>query len=241
MPGIGVLNEKPLHASLKDWYSQPGDQIEVPVEGFVVDIVRDDQLLEIQTANFAAMKSKLRALLPEHKLRIIYPIATEKWIVKSPRKKSERVSRRKSPKKGQLADVFSELVSIPQHLSHENFSLDVLLIREEEQRRHQRNRSWRRRGWVVEERRLVEVVERVSFDALSDWCRFIPSEFDTFTARELSDATGISLMLAQRLVYCLKKSGVLTHIGKRGRAYLYQMASDHSPSSSKRAPVARAG
>ncbi len=59
MSGIGLLNEKPLHASLKEWYAQPGDQFEVPVDGFVIDIVRDDLLLEIQTGSFASIKSKL--------------------------------------------------------------------------------------------------------------------------------------------------------------------------------------
>jgi hypothetical protein len=59
MSGIGLLNEKPLHASLKEWYSQPQDQFEVAVDGFVIDIVRDDLLLEIQTANLASVKSKL--------------------------------------------------------------------------------------------------------------------------------------------------------------------------------------
>ena len=40
MTGIGLLNEKPLHASLKQWYARPGDRFEVPVDGFVIDIVR---------------------------------------------------------------------------------------------------------------------------------------------------------------------------------------------------------
>src|SRR5262245_62323945 len=30
---IGLLNEKPLHAALKAWYAQPGDQFEVPLDG----------------------------------------------------------------------------------------------------------------------------------------------------------------------------------------------------------------
>ena len=58
MSDIGLLNEKPLHASLKEWYAQPGDRFEVAVDGFVIDIVRDDLLLEIQTGNFASIKSK---------------------------------------------------------------------------------------------------------------------------------------------------------------------------------------
>jgi hypothetical protein len=44
---IGTLNEKPLHAALKQWYAEPEDRIEAPVDGFTVDIVRGDLLIEI--------------------------------------------------------------------------------------------------------------------------------------------------------------------------------------------------
>ena len=60
MSGIGLLNEKPLHASLKQWYARPGDRFEVAVDGFVIDIVRDDLLIEIQTRNFAPSSRSLR-------------------------------------------------------------------------------------------------------------------------------------------------------------------------------------
>ena len=82
MSGIGLLNEKQLHASLKEWYAQPGDRFEVAVDGFVIDIVRDGLLLEIQTANIASIKSKLINLVRAHRIRLIYPIAEEKWIIK---------------------------------------------------------------------------------------------------------------------------------------------------------------
>ncbi len=39
-PHIGTLNEKPLHASLKMWVAEPGDQFEVRIGRFVADIVR---------------------------------------------------------------------------------------------------------------------------------------------------------------------------------------------------------
>jgi hypothetical protein len=81
MSGIGLLNEKALHASLKEWYALPGDRFEVPVDGFVIDIVRDDLLIEIQTRNFSAIKSKLTALVHSHRVRLIYPIVQEKWIL----------------------------------------------------------------------------------------------------------------------------------------------------------------
>jgi hypothetical protein len=40
------------------------DRFEVPVDGFVIDIVRDDLLIEIQTRNFSSLKrfaSKVRS------------------------------------------------------------------------------------------------------------------------------------------------------------------------------------
>jgi hypothetical protein len=39
---IGLLNEKPLHAALKDWYARPEDRFEVSVDGFVIDVVQGD-------------------------------------------------------------------------------------------------------------------------------------------------------------------------------------------------------
>jgi hypothetical protein len=79
---VAVLNEKPLHAALKEWYSQPGDRLESSVEGFVVDIVRGHLLIEIQTGNFAAIRRKLAKLTVRHRVRLVYPIAQDKWIIK---------------------------------------------------------------------------------------------------------------------------------------------------------------
>ena len=108
--GIGLLNEGPLHAALKKWYAQPGDRFEVPVEGFVVDIVRDGLLLEIQTGNIASIKSKLANLVRSHRLRLIYPIAQEKWITRLAKDDGDGVTRRKSPKRGRVEDLFWGIV-----------------------------------------------------------------------------------------------------------------------------------
>lgn len=84
MTSIGSLNEKSLHAALKAWCLQPGDQTEVPVDGYVIDIVRGDLLIEIQTRNFSAIKGKLLTLTAQCPVRLMYPIAQQKWIVRLP-------------------------------------------------------------------------------------------------------------------------------------------------------------
>ncbi len=223
MSGIGLLNEKPLHASLKQWYAQPGDRFEVPIDRFVIDIVRDDLLIEIQTRNFAAIKSKLTQLTRSHRVRLIYPIVQEKWIVRLATDNGGVGIHRKSPKRGRVEDLFQEMVSIPHLLSNRNFSLEVLMIREEEVRRYAGKREWRRRGWVIEGRRLLEVVDQRSFGELVDWLRFLPQGMESFTTSDLAMGMDTGRELAQKIAYCLRQGRVIELIGKRGRSNLYRV------------------
>ncbi len=222
MSHIGLLNEKPLHASLKEWYAEPGDEIEVNVDGYVIDIVRNDCLIEIQTGNFSSIRKKLNNMLDQYKVRLIYPIAREKWLVKLPETNAGKSSRRKSPKKARFDDVFVEALRIPQLLAHPNFSMEILMIREEEVRQHVPNRHWRRRGWTTVERRLIDVIDRKVFDELTDWCLFIPEQLNEFTVKDLAGSRKIPVHLAQKAVYCLKHAQIIEQVGKRGRAYLYK-------------------
>jgi hypothetical protein len=225
MSGIGLLNEKPLHASLKEWYALPGDRFEVTVDGFVIDIVRDNLLLEIQTGNFASIKSKLNSLVRSQRIRLIYPIAREKWIVKLAHDNRGGDTRRKSPRRGRVEDLFRELVSIPQLLANPHFSLEVVLIQEEEVRRYEGKRNWRRKGWVTEERRLLQVVDQRLFAEPHDWQALLPASLgESFTAQDLAEALDISRPLAQKMAYCLRKGSVIDLVGKQGRANSYGVA-----------------
>ena len=217
MSGIGLLNEKPLHASLKQWYARPGDRFEVPVDGFVIDIVRDDLLIEIQTRNFSSIKVKLNKLARSHQIRLIYPIVQEKWIVRG-------ATRRKSPKRGRLEDLFWELVSIPQLLSNPNFSLEVLMIRQEEVRRYDGKRKWRSRGWVIEGRQLLEVLDQRLFGHSADWLGFLPNGLESFTTSDLATGIATGRELAQKMAYCLREARMIELVGRRGRANLYRIA-----------------
>jgi hypothetical protein len=225
-PEIGTLNEKSLHAALKEWYAQPGDRFEVPVDGFVVDIVRGDLLIEIQTGNFSSTRRKMRALVQDHSVRLVYPIAREKWIVRLAKDGSGSVlGRRKSPKRGAAEHAFAELVSFPKLLASPNFSLEVLLTQEEEIRCYDGERAWRRHGWVIQERRLLQVVDRRLFEAPGDLAAFVPSDLaEPWATADLAEALGQPRWLARKMAYCLRKMGVVEAVGKRGNAILYAQA-----------------
>jgi hypothetical protein len=225
MSRIGLLNEKPLHASLKQWYARPGDRLEVPVDGFVIDIVRDDLLIEIQTRNFASINSKLCKLTQSYQVRLVYPVVREKWIVRSAIGNGGIAVRRKSPKRGRLEDLFFELVSIPQLLSNPNFSLEVLMISEEEVRRYDRRRKpWRTKGWTIEGRRLVGVLDRRLFGNTADWLSFVPDGLQSFTTKDLATVATTRRDLAQKMAYCLRQAKMIELIGKQGRGNLYRVA-----------------
>ena len=219
---IGTLNEKPLHASLKEWYAQPGDQFEVEVNGYFIDIVRGDLLIEIQTRNFSSIKRKVNELVKAYPLRLVYPIAQEKWIVKQPPEGGLQ-RRRKSPKRGQPLEVFKELVSFPELLGHENFSLEVAMIQEEEVRHYDRKKGWRKRGWITDERRLISMVDQYQFQTPRDIWSLIPTDLpNEFTTTNLAAVMGTNKRFAQQVAYCLRKMGIIQQIGKQGRSNLYQ-------------------
>jgi hypothetical protein len=225
---IGTLNESPLHAALKQWYARPDDRLEVPVDGFIVDIVRrhplmaQELLVEIQTGYFSSIKQKLTALTANHPVRLVYPIAREKWLVKLPKDEQSQPHRRKSPKHGAFEHVFEELVSFPELLLNPNFAIEVLLTHEEEVRRYVGKRAWRRRGWVTEERRLLEVVERRLFETPADLTVLLPPDLaEPFTTADLAAAASRRRRLAQKMAYCLREMGVIAPVGKQGNAFLY--------------------
>lgn len=219
---IGVLNEQPLHAALKRRYASSEAALEVGVDGFVVDVVRDGLLLEIQTGNFSSIKAKLTHLAAHHPLRLVYPIAREKWLLKLPKKRGGEAERRKSPKRGRVEEVFKELVSFPELLCQETFSLEVLMIQEEEVRRFDPKRGWRQHGWVTVERRLLGIVNCHLFRQPVELGTLLPANLcDPFTTADLADVIDASRSLAQKMAYCLRRTAVIEQVGTRGRSKLY--------------------
>lgn len=220
---IGLLNEKSLHSDIKYWYSQPGDRLEATVNNFVIDIRRDDLLIEIQTTNFSSISNKLRSLLKNFRVRLVYPIAREKWIKKYS-ENGELIHRRKSPKRGKLHDIFKELIRIPTLINHQNFSLEVLMITSEEIRWDDGKGSWRRKGVSIKDRKLLEVMESLMFTQRTDFLFALPDNLDSpFSNRSFANLTGISIYTVRKITYSLRKMGLIQQVGKRGNEKLFEL------------------
>ena len=109
------------------------------------------------------IKKKLICLVKNHKVRLVYPVSREKWIVYIDPDTSDEIIKRKSPKQGKAIDLFDELIRIPALINKRGFQIEILHIQEEEVRCNDGKGSWRRKGISIVERRLVKVYKSEIF------------------------------------------------------------------------------
>ncbi len=238
-PALSTYREGSLHAAVKELYAGPGGRTEESVDGYVVDVVRDDELVEVQTASFASAARKLRRLVEAHRVALVHPIAIERWLLRVDAD-GALTDRRRSPKRGRPLDIFEELVAFPELVAHPNFRLELLMIREEEVRgpipagaRYRYPREW----WRLD-RRLLEIVETIRIDTPADLLALLPEGLPSpFTTADIVVASRRSKRLAMRSAYCLSKSGAISCVGRAGRLLTYQM----EPVGLRAAEVAPAG
>lgn len=218
-PHIGTLNEGSLHAALKARYARPGDRFEVPLDGFVIDIRRPDMLVEIQTSSFRSMGNKFDSLLEQHRILLVHPIAVETYV-KRPGRKA-----RKSPRRGSLFDIFTELVSIPTLLDHPNLMLDVVLVSvtqfQDSDPRARRGRG----GYRTTDRELRDVLEVRHFAGTEDLAALLPPNLPAgFTTADIARGANVSRDVAQRMAFCFRALEVFSVVGRSKDGILYSRA-----------------
>ena len=79
--GIGRLAEKTVHATLKLYFEPDRGCHEVKVGSLVADVKNESEIIEIQTGSFTPLRRKLEAFLPNHAVRVVYPMAYTRRIV----------------------------------------------------------------------------------------------------------------------------------------------------------------
>ena len=221
-----TFREGSLHAALKARYAAivTDARIEAAVDGFVVDVVGRDELVEIQTVSFSSAGRKLERLVATHRVVLVHPIPIEKWLVRVDAGGAV-LGRRRSPRRGLTLDLFDELVHIPALIVCPGFRIEIVLTREDEVRgpipegaRYRYRRDWRRL-----DRRLLEVVETLRIDTPGDLLGLLPVGLpDPFTTADIVAATGRSKRLAMRAVYCLERCGGIERLPRRGRLATYR-------------------
>ena len=215
--GIGTLNESSLHAQLKELLVVDGDEFEVDLDGFVIDIRRHDLLIEIQTSGFGSMGRKLDHLLSDHRMLLVHPVATTTYLQRSGSKA------RRSPRRGSLWSVLDELVSIPTLLDHPNLTLEVWLVTVDRIQERDPKARRGRGGWRTVDRRLRQVEGRHRFESTDDLAALLPDELPTlFTTADIAERAAIGRDVAQKLAYCLRALERIELVEQRRAGYVYR-------------------
>jgi hypothetical protein len=212
--------ESTLHRQLKARFGpERGGHSEVVAGGFRADALgADGEWVEIQYGPLGPLRTKLGRLLPERRVRIVKPIIIERRIVRRSSRDGPDVSARKSPRRGDVLDVFDDLVGLARIFPHANLRIDVLEVAVDEIRIPRRR--WP--GYAVADRGLREVWRTVVLRRAADLWELLPHDVpNPFTTLDLAGRLLRPLHFAQRVAYCLRLSGAAATTGKIGNRLVY--------------------
>ena len=219
--------ETSLHRELKALYAGDGAQLEVPLDNYRIDVVHNGRLVEIQHGSLSAIRDKIGRLLEEHKVTVVKPIVVRRLLVKRKKEGGRVIDRRMSPKRGKVLDLFDELVHFTRVFPHRRLTIEVPLVDVEEWRYpgHGRRRRWRERDHQIEDQKLVTVHETLRLRTKSDLKSLVECHLpNPFHTGHLAEGLGVERWIAQRIAYCLRKTGTAHTVGKQGNALLYEFS-----------------
>ena len=221
--------ETSLHQQLKMLYAEEAGRVEVRLDTFRIDAVTETELIEIQHGSLAAIRRKIRRLLGTHRVRVVKPLIAKKTLMKRAGKNRPAVRSRVSPKRATILDLFDELIYFCDVFPHQNLVLEVPLVEVEEWRysvsRNPRRR-WRRKDeFIVEDQKLLTIVQTHEFRTCADLLALLPNNLPApFHTGHLAALLEIPRGVAQKITYCLRHMRAITQVGKAGNALLYELA-----------------
>lgn len=220
--------ETTLHQQLKHSYAPDDSQTEVTLGAYRIDAVRDDELIEIQCASLSAIRDKCQTLLKRHRLRVVKPVVMRTRIVKIKRAGGKVTSRRMSPKRGNVLDVFEELIYFTRVFPHGNLTIEIPLVHVEQVRspkRGRRRRSWHK-DYRVEDTRLESIESTIEIRVPEDLLDLIglPKESAPFNTADLAAWTDLPRWKTQQIAYVLRKTGAVEVATRNRNGIVYRRA-----------------
>ena len=193
---INTYNESSLHKTLKKIYSlEKTDKTEVEKDGFIFDIITNkDEIIEIQTQNIEKLQPKIEYAIKNNlKIKIVIPIITKKNIIT----KSDDliISKRTSPKKENIYDLFRKIIGIHNFLSKENLTLEILFLEITEHRnklkektQSQNNKRRYKKDWIKTDKSLDKILSKTIFNKKDDYLELLPKNIpEEFSSKELKE------------------------------------------------------
>ena len=221
--GIGRLGEKALHAIVKLYHEPDISKHEVKLGSFYADIFTGDSVIEIQTRQFAKLRSKLEFFLQEYPVTVVYPIPARKWLVWIDPNTGEATKERLSPKRGNIFDCLKELYAIKPYLDHPNLTIELLYLDLKEYRLLNGWSESRKKGSSRFDRIPNAYVDSIQIGGNHGYGIFLPETLmSPFTSADYAKHTHITAKRAQIAITILKSLALIQPYGKKGQFILYK-------------------
>ena len=235
--GIGTYSEKRLHKTLKNFFCEDTDCHEVRIKpdgsigdkgdsgkgGYIADIFREGEIIEIQTGSFYSLKAKLKFYLEQtdYIVTVVHPIAAVKYLSWIDTESGSITSRRRSPKKGSVTDALPELYWLSDMLDNERLHFCFPILEIEELRLLD--------GWSRDKKRGSNRYERIPTALLDMECvpgqkvpLLIPEDLPhEFTRSEFSKLTGLKGRKLYNAITLLCNVGSVEKGEKRGSKLVF--------------------
>lgn len=225
---FGTLGEKTLHKMIK-YYLEPKEIYhEVKIEGYIADICRDKSITEIQSANFSAVRDKIKRYLENEELKVtfVYPVSAVKhqcWIDKQTGEAS-KITR--SQKFTGIYKFYEEIYHIKDFIEKENFTLKILLLEVVEYKFLDGWGKFKKNNATKIDKIPVSFIGEENFNGKSDYLKFIPSklrEEGIFTSVELSGETDMKDKPMRSFIHVMKNTGLIGEAGRKNRYIRYKI------------------
>ena len=220
--GIGTLGEKTLHSILKHYFEENEKNHEIKISSFFADIKNDNGITEIQTRNFDKLRKKLQCFLENETVTLLFPVADIKWLLWIDMQTGEVTKKRKSPKRGKIYDIFSELYKIKQYLDNPSLKLCIVMLELYEYRYLNGWSKDKKKGSRRCDRIPVDLLSQVQINNINDYHIFLPENLKfPFTSKDYKKATGLSMRNAQTALNILNFLKIVRRTAKQGNLFLY--------------------
>lgn len=219
--------ESSLHQQLKQCYADGSGETEVVMGRYRIDAIRGDELIEVQCASLSAIRNKCKDLLTRHALRVVKPVVIRTRIAKAKKQDGPITSRRLSPKRGSVLDIFDELIYFIRVFPDPNLTIEVPLVHVEQLRvpAKKRRRRWQK-DYRVQDVKLEAIESTIELREATDLLRLIglPEDRDSFNTLDIAKATDRPRWAAQQMAYVLRKTGAIEQIDRQRSGILYRRA-----------------
>lgn len=223
--GINTYAEKRLHRVLKCYYEPDETRHEQKVGRYFADVLRENEIVEIQTASLHPLKTKIAYYLREtpYQITVVHPVFIKRWIRWLDPDDGSVSDPRRSPKKENAITAAGDLVYLCDHLTNPRLHFRFPLLEVEDYRLLNGRSADRKHHSSRYERFPIALLDELTVDGIEDFVKLFPADLpEIFTGAEFMRLTRIDSRRAYAALKVFCTVGMLSTEPGEGRARLYR-------------------